>query len=74
MLETKHYKLKVERLVTSGLNTPWGIEFVDHNTALISEKSGELTWMKNGKLSDSSVKYTTNVCPKYIRRLYGYCA
>lgn len=68
MLETKLYKLKVERLVTSGLNTPWGIEFVDHNTALISEKSGELTWMKNGKLSDSSVK---NTPPTYAQSILG---
>lgn len=68
MLETKHYKLKVERLVTSGLNTPWGIEFADHNTALISEKSGELTWMKNGKLSDSYVK---NTPPTYAQSILG---
>ncbi|MDI9857744.1 PQQ-dependent sugar dehydrogenase [Flectobacillus roseus] len=68
IVETHLYKLKIERLVTKGLSTPWGIEFVDNHTALISEKSGELTWMKNGKLSDSSVK---NTPPTYAQSILG---
>lgn len=47
---TKLYSLKIEKLVTKGIRTPWGIEFVDSSRALISGYYGELRWMVNGKL------------------------
>jgi glucose/arabinose dehydrogenase len=49
-LTTEDYILKVEKLVSEGLNTPWGIEFVDEHRALITERTGGLRWMVNGKL------------------------
>jgi glucose/arabinose dehydrogenase len=55
-LTTKDYILKVEELVTSDLNTPWGIEFVDAHRALITERSGGIRWMVDGKLDPEPIK------------------
>jgi glucose/arabinose dehydrogenase len=49
-LTTKDYLLRVEKLVTTGLRSPWGIEFVDARTALITERTGGIRWMKDGRL------------------------
>ncbi len=49
-LITKDYVLKVEKLVTTNLHTPWGIEFVDTHRALITERTGAIRWMIDGKL------------------------
>jgi glucose/arabinose dehydrogenase len=57
-VSTDDYQLKIERLVSTGLNTPWGIEFVDATRALISQRSGELSWLVNGKLDPLPVKGT----------------
>lgn len=54
-VQTKLYKLKIEKLVTSGLSTPWGIEFGDATHALITEKPGGLRWMVNGKLDPQPI-------------------
>lgn len=53
---TEDYVLKVEKLVTSHLSTPWAIEFVNANRALISEKIGKLRWLINGKIDTVSVR------------------
>ncbi|HMI03193.1 MAG TPA: PQQ-dependent sugar dehydrogenase [Pedobacter sp.] len=55
-ITTKDYTLNVEKLVTEDLQTPWGIEFVNKNTALITEKSGKLRWLVNGKLDPEPIK------------------
>ncbi|HTE32741.1 MAG TPA: PQQ-dependent sugar dehydrogenase [Chryseolinea sp.] len=57
-VQTKDYKLKIEKLITTGLGTPWGIEFVDATHALISERVGELSWMINGKLDPTPITGT----------------
>lgn len=49
-LETKHYTLKIEELVTEGIEIPWGIAFLDANRVFITENKGEVRWMVNGKL------------------------
>jgi len=54
-IETKHYKLNIERLITEGMDGPWGIEFVDTNRALITGKKGDLYWMINGKLDTQKI-------------------
>src|SRR5688572_26475007 len=54
-LITKHYNLKVEQLVGSGIRLPWGIEFIDENHALISERPGAIRWLVNGKLDEKSI-------------------
>jgi glucose/arabinose dehydrogenase len=68
ILETKDYKLTVETLISEGLGTPWGIEFVDKNKAIISDKNGKLYWMLDGKLDKQAI--TGN--PKtYAVDMYG---
>lgn len=53
---TKDYVLKIEQLVTQGLQTPWGIEFADKNRALITEKGGSIRWLVNGKLDPKPIQ------------------
>jgi glucose/arabinose dehydrogenase len=55
-VKTKHYNLKIEKLITSGIAGPWGLEFVDHNRALITGNTGELRWMVNGKLDSQPIQ------------------
>ena len=57
-VQTSLYKLRIEKLVTSKLQTPWGIEFVDTDHALISERTGQLTWMVNGKIDSIPIEGT----------------
>lgn len=61
---TKHHALAIERVVTGGMNGPWGIEFVDANRALITGKTGELYWLRGGKLD------TTKITG--LPKVYGY--
>lgn len=35
LLDTKHYKLKVEKLIAQGLNGPWGLEFIDNKIDIL---------------------------------------
>jgi glucose/arabinose dehydrogenase len=53
---TKDYTLNIEKLVTQDLQTPWGIEFIDKNRALITEKTGKMRWLVNGKLDPEPIK------------------
>ncbi|MBT32560.1 MAG: glucose sorbosone dehydrogenase [Thalassobius sp.] len=55
LIDSKKYNLKVEKLVTENLRTPWGIEFINADTALISEKHGSLKWLINGKVSSQTI-------------------
>jgi hypothetical protein len=55
LITTKDYVLKIEKLVSAGLQTPWGIEFVDKSTALITEKGGTMRWLINGKLDPQPI-------------------
>ena len=55
-LTTKDYVLKVEKLVTKDIHTPWGIEFVDANRALITERTGNIRWMVDGHLDPRPVQ------------------
>jgi glucose/arabinose dehydrogenase len=50
-IQTKDYTLTVE-VVARGLRTPWSIEFVDRQTALIAEKPGMLRWWRDGTLGE----------------------
>lgn len=56
VVTTADYQLNIEQLVTDDLLTPWGIEFVDKNTALITEKIGKLRWLVNGKLDPEAIR------------------
>ena len=59
-LTTADYVLKVQVLVKEGLSTPWGIEFVDDDRALISERTGGLRWMVRGQLDPQPIKNLPN--------------
>ncbi len=48
--KTQAYNLKIEKLVASGLKTPWGIEFINQDSALVTEKTGGLHWLVRGRL------------------------
>lgn len=67
-LTTNDYILKVETIVETGLTTPWAIEFIDARRALISERSGGLRWMVDGKLDPRAV---TGLPPTYAQRSTG---
>jgi glucose/arabinose dehydrogenase len=55
VVSTKHYQLKIEQLVTKGLERPWGITFVDSKKALITGNKGELRWLIDGKLDAQKI-------------------
>ena len=55
-LPLKDYTVRIERLVEAGFrSTPWGIEFVDHRRALITEQRGGLRWLVDGKLDPEPI-------------------
>ena len=55
-LTTSDYVLKVEKLITTGLNSPGGIEFVDTHKALITERSGGIRCMVDGTIDPEPIK------------------
>ncbi len=67
-IETKLYKLNIERLITEGIDGPWGIEFVDSNHALITGKMGEIYRMVNNKLDTQKISGLPTV---YAYDMYG---
>jgi glucose/arabinose dehydrogenase len=67
-VDTKLYKLKIEKLVTEGLNSPWGLEFVDANHAFITGKNGELYSLVNGRLDNQKI---TGLPKSYATDLVG---
>lgn len=63
-IDTEHYLLNVEILVSDGLETPWGIEFIDPRTALVTEKPGRLRWMRDGGLDPTPIEGLPKVIEK----------
>ncbi len=55
-IPTQDYILKVEKLDSGHTSTPWAIEFVNSQQALISEKTGRLRWLVNGKLDTVPIR------------------
>ena len=55
-ITTKDYSLKVEKLVEEGISTPWGIEFIDAQHALVTERKGSIRWLVNGRLDPQPVQ------------------
>jgi glucose/arabinose dehydrogenase len=52
---TMDYDLNVE-IFAEGLEVPWAIDFIDRNTALITEKPGRVRVVRNGKMVPSPVE------------------
>ncbi|MBI2425749.1 MAG: PQQ-dependent sugar dehydrogenase [Candidatus Hydrogenedentes bacterium] len=59
-LQTLDYEVNVETWV-EGLNSPWAIDFLDNDTALITEKPGGLRVVRQGKLEEAPVSGTPAV-------------
>ena len=55
-VETKLYKLNIEKVITQGLNGPWGMEFVDAHRMLMTGKTGDLYWVVDGKLDAQKIQ------------------
>jgi aldose sugar dehydrogenase len=68
-LTTKDYTLRIEKLVTTGIRVPWGIEFVDKEKALITERTGSIRWMINGKLDPQPI---TGLPKTFVHSTGGY--
>jgi glucose/arabinose dehydrogenase len=60
MLQTQDYDVKVE-VFADNLQIPWAIDFLDTNTALITERPGRLRLVKNGVLQPDPVSGTPDV-------------
>lgn len=59
-VETMDYFM-VPEVFAEDLEIPWAIDFLDENTALITERPGRLRVVKDGKLLDDPVKNTPDV-------------
>jgi aldose sugar dehydrogenase len=68
-LTTKDYTLRIEKLVSTGIRVPWGIEFVDNEKALITERTGSIRWMINGKLDPKPI---TGLPTTFVHATGGY--
>jgi len=56
----RKYNMNVQTWVED-LDTPWAIDFINENKALVTECSGSLRIIDNGKLQESPVKGTPEV-------------
>lgn len=53
-LETQDHQLAIE-VFAEGLETPWSLDFISADEALITERSGRLRMVKDGKLLADSI-------------------
>src|SRR5690606_20756084 len=60
VVESMDYFMVVETFANN-LDIPWAIDFIDKNTALITERPGRLRVVKNGVLQPEPVKNTPKV-------------
>lgn len=56
-LQTQDYTMKVD-IVAEGLQVPWAIDFLDADTALITERPGRLRILRDGVLAPEAVAGT----------------
>ena len=59
-VSTLDYRFDVQ-VVARGLEIPWAIDFIDRNTALITERPGRLRIVRNGELQTQPVAGTPEV-------------
>jgi glucose/arabinose dehydrogenase len=55
-LHTRDYHIRVEVIADGGLEVPWAIDFLNPQTALITEKPGRLRWLVNGTLDPEPIE------------------
>lgn len=61
--ETLDYRLQIEHWIPedAGLETPWAIDFIDAETALVTEKSGRLRLVVKSRLHPDPIRRTPSV-------------
>lgn len=59
-ISTRDYEIGVQTWVED-LEIPWAIDFIDNNTALITERPGRLRTVFKGKLAETPVQNTPEV-------------
>jgi len=59
-LQTLDYDIDVE-VWTEGLDIPWGLAFLNKDTALVTERPGNLRIIERGKLNPTPIKNTPQV-------------
>ncbi|MFT5423653.1 MAG: glucose/arabinose dehydrogenase [Phycisphaerales bacterium] len=52
VFESTHHNYKLETVINSGLDTPWGVAWFEDGRMLITERSGSLRVLDDTKLSD----------------------
>lgn len=55
--DTEHYRLNIE-ILAEGLNKPWGITFLDEQTAIFTEFNGRLRLLVNNQVVDAPIRGT----------------
>jgi len=59
-LETRDYDVNVQ-VVAEGLDIPWALTFIDDDTALVTERTGALRLMEDGRIHLEPIKGTPEV-------------
>lgn len=54
-IKTSRYTLRAERLVTTDIEGPWGIEFINERLALITDNTGTLFWLRDKQLDPTPI-------------------
>ncbi len=52
----RDYKVAFEFVAAGGLKDPWGIDFLNERTALVTEKPGRLRWMVDGEIDPRPIR------------------
>ncbi|MBI1319581.1 MAG: c-type cytochrome [Candidatus Hydrogenedens sp.] len=60
-IQTREYVIDVDHWVMEGLEIPWAIDFLDADTALVTERPGRLRVIKDGVLAPEPVSGTPEV-------------
>lgn len=60
MIETQDYKIKIE-VIAESLEVPWSIDFLNENSALITERPGRVRIVKDGQLIEAPLEGTPEV-------------
>lgn len=60
-IQSHDYEIDVEQWITEGLKIPWAIDFLDADTALVTERPGGLRLIRSGKLEAEPVAGTPEV-------------
>lgn len=63
-LETRHYDVGVSKWIADGLQVPWALQFIDQNTAIITERPGRLRMIVDGELRQEPVHDTPPCVPE----------